>query len=119
MVWLKFVLSILFFLFGILFVVFALSNRENLIISLFPFSLVVEGPVYMVLFVVLFVGTMIGGMATWLSASQARRRHRAQERHLIWLRAKLGDGNTIPETSLLSSKKVRADIRQAKPKAET
>lgn len=53
-------------------VVFALHNKSNLALDLWPFGLVIELPVYLALAFALLAGALLGGMAAW--AGQARMR---------------------------------------------
>lgn len=67
-----------------LLIVFALANRQFVALNFNPFvappSLQQPGygvPLFLVLYVVLLVGVLLGGTATWFAQSQ----HRQRERH--------------------------------------
>ncbi|WP_375451200.1 lipopolysaccharide assembly protein LapA domain-containing protein [uncultured Devosia sp.] len=67
-----------------LLIVFALANRQVVALNFNPFVspdlLQTSGygvPLFLVLYVVLLVGVMLGGVATWFAQSQ----HRQRERH--------------------------------------
>jgi uncharacterized integral membrane protein len=67
-----------------LLIVFALANRQFVALNFNPFVspevLQQPGygvPLFLVLYVVLLVGVMLGGIATWFAQSQ----HRQRERH--------------------------------------
>ena len=73
-------------------IVFALANRHFVAINFNPFTAVdtatVPGygvPMFVVLYVVLLIGVMLGGTATWFAQSQHRRRekHWRREAHLL------------------------------------
>ncbi len=65
-----------------LIVAFAIANRQNVSISFDPFSdpdassAVITAPLFILLFMVLVVGTFLGGIAAWLSQGANRRRAR-------------------------------------------
>jgi uncharacterized integral membrane protein len=63
-------------------VVFALANRQLVVVNFNPFAPASEPggigvPLFLVLFLVLLVGVVLGGAATWF----AQGRHRHNERH--------------------------------------
>ena len=68
---------------AVVIVAFAITNRQSVTISFDPFSepsassAVITAPLFILLFLVLVVGTFLGGIATWLSQGAARRRARA------------------------------------------
>lgn len=73
-------------------IVFALANRHFIVINFNPFA-PVEGivapgygvPLFVVLYVVLLVGVLLGGTATWFAQGHHRRRekHWRREAHLL------------------------------------
>ena len=62
---------------------FALANRQSVTVSFDPFSSVDDPiatltlPLFLVLFLTLVVGVIVGGMATWFTQGVNRRRARA------------------------------------------
>jgi len=67
-----------------LLIVFALANRQLVVLNFNPFApvnqLAAPGfgvPLFLVIYVVLLIGVMLGGVATWLAQGQ----HRQRERH--------------------------------------
>ena len=55
---------------------FALSNRQTVTISLNPFGSDLSGPqmpLFLLIFIVLAVGILIGGLASWLNHGKIRR----------------------------------------------
>ena len=67
---------------AVVIVAFAIANRQGVTISFDPFSnpesssAVITAPLFVLLFVVLLVGTFLGGIAAWLSQGANRRRYR-------------------------------------------
>ncbi len=63
-------------------IAFAIANRQGVTISFDPFSdpgassAVITAPLFILLFLVLVIGTFLGGVAGWLSQGAARRRAR-------------------------------------------
>ncbi len=63
-------------------IAFAIANRQDVSISFDPFSdpaassAMIAAPLFILLFVVLLVGTFLGGVAAWLSQGGSRRRGR-------------------------------------------
>ena len=73
-------------------IVFALANRHFVAVNFNPFTAVdaatVPGygvPMFVVLYVVLLIGVLLGGIATWFAQGQHRRRekHWRREAHLL------------------------------------
>lgn len=67
---------------AVVIVAFAIANRQSVSISFDPFSdpnassAVMTAPLFVLLFLVLVVGTVLGGIAAWLSQGSARQRAR-------------------------------------------
>ncbi|HYH17203.1 MAG TPA: LapA family protein [Azospirillum sp.] len=59
-------------------VLFAISNREAVTLSLWPLPFTVEAPVYLATLIALLVGFIAGGVITWMGQGRHRRRARAQ-----------------------------------------
>jgi uncharacterized integral membrane protein len=79
--------------------VFAVSNRGNVAVGLWPLPDVVEIPVYLIVLVTLFVGFFLGALSGWFgghrrrrTARHDRRRIAALERELAATQARLDDG---------------------------
>jgi uncharacterized integral membrane protein len=86
----KLVTALMLILLALVLVSFAVANRQIVTVSLDPFdqanpALVVSQPVYLVVFVVLIVGVMIGGCAAWLRQARWRGRARRAEAQLSTL----------------------------------
>lgn len=59
-------------------VIFAVEHRQRVEVDLWPLPFQVAPPLYLMVLVGIFLGFLIGGMATWWS--QGRHRRRARER---------------------------------------
>ena len=70
---------------AIVVLVFAVANRQVVTLSFDPFSdpeasgAVMTAPLFILMFVVLIVGVVIGGVATWFTQGTNRRRARLAE----------------------------------------
>ena len=78
-------------------VVFALANRQSVMVDLWPFAISYEPPLFLLVLGALLVGFLLGVLVTWFAAGRtrdkARRAHyRASdlEREVAWLRRKQG-----------------------------
>lgn len=93
-----------------LLIAFALANRHLVTVNLNPFVAAVETgtggygiPLFVVLYVVLLVGVLLGGTASWFAQGTHRRRERHWRREAQQLsheldaqRRKAGQGATTP-----------------------
>lgn len=62
-------------------IAFAVANRQAVTVSFDPFSSAVPAyaatlPLFIIIFVVLIIGVLVGGLATWLRQGKWRRRVR-------------------------------------------
>ena len=79
---------------GIVIVMFAVANRESVAISFDPFdtrnpALVLQAPLYGLIFVLVGVGILAGGIAAWLKQHKWRVRARRAEAEARELRGRL------------------------------
>jgi lipopolysaccharide assembly protein A len=94
-------------------IVFAVSNRETVSLALWPLPFLVDVPLYLLFFVSLLVGALIGASAAWLAGRRVRRelrrRHgriQALERELSATQSQLADHPETPPTALPASRPV-------------
>src|SRR5262245_35793901 len=74
----RFALTVVFVPVAIVVLLFAVANRQIVTLSLDPFNaaapaLSFRAPLFLVLFVVLMVGVVVGGAASWLRQGRHRR----------------------------------------------
>ncbi len=55
------------FIIGLIAVVFAVSNRQAISISLWPFDAAIEAPLGLIVLAALALGLLLGGVVVWLS----------------------------------------------------
>jgi uncharacterized integral membrane protein len=102
---------------AVLIIAFAVANRHDVTVSLDPFStdhpaLALTQPLFVVIFVVLILGVVIGGAASWLRHGRWRRLARRLDRDAADLRARL----RIHETgSGRPSSLTEAELRDVTP----
>lgn len=94
----------------VLLVVFALANRQLVSVNINPFIAPPDAdaagygvPLFVVLYVVLLIGVLLGGVASWFAQGPHRRRERHWRREaqqlsqeLETLRRRNGQGGTTP-----------------------
>jgi|tagenome__1003787_1003787.scaffolds.fasta_scaffold20743264_3 uncharacterized integral membrane protein len=74
----RFALYLVFVPVAVVILLFALANREIVTLSLDPFgadepALAFTAPLFIVLFIVLMLGVLVGGIASWLNQGGKRR----------------------------------------------
>lgn len=60
-------------------VVFAVVNRQDVDVLIWPFGIQLQAPLFLVILLALFLGFLIGGLLAWFSAHAARRREKRQQ----------------------------------------
>ena len=80
-----------------LIVMFAVANREAITVSFDPFdpahpALAVQTPLFMLIFALVAVGVVVGGIAAWLKQHKRRMRARRAEAEARDLRVRLDSG---------------------------
>jgi uncharacterized integral membrane protein len=83
----KIVLAVVLIPLAILIVALAVANREIVTVSFDPFSasapaFILRPPLFVLVFVLVIAGVIIGGIAAWLRQSKWRRAARAREAEL-------------------------------------
>jgi uncharacterized integral membrane protein len=70
---------------------FAVANRQTVAISADPFPFVVEIPLFIVVFLALFVGLLAGGFLAWWRQGRWRQTARANKREVGRLNQQLNN----------------------------
>jgi uncharacterized integral membrane protein len=97
----RFISGLLLIALAVVLVAFAVANRQDVTVGFDPFdpahsALPVTGPLYLITFVALIVGVVVGGCASWLQQAKWRRRARWSEAEIAALRARL-NAPPVPE----------------------
>ncbi|MGE0153119.1 MAG: lipopolysaccharide assembly protein LapA domain-containing protein [Reyranellaceae bacterium] len=76
--------------------VFAVANREKVVVSLWPLPWEASLPLFMVMLLVLFVGLVLGGTIVWLGGHRYRATARQQTRSNESLRRQVAELKAAP-----------------------
>ena len=84
----------------VLFVAFAIANRQIVTLSLDPAPISIRAPLYSFVLAGIFVGLLAGGWIAWLRAGRRRSQLRDEQRSVRRLESKLSQAETaatVPE----------------------
>ncbi len=74
---------------ALLLVVFAVSNRESVMVTLWPLPVVLDAPLYLVVLLILLIGFLIGQLVAWINGRHWRREARRRARRIESLEREL------------------------------
>ncbi len=74
---------------ALLLVVFAVSNRESVTVTLWPLPVVLDAPLYLVVLLVLLIGFLVGQLVAWINGRHWRREARRRARRIEALEREL------------------------------
>ena len=97
----KIVTNILLLIIGVLLIVFFVANRQDVKISMDPFSLedpafYLELPMWAAFALTLFIGFGLGALGMWASSGNLRRRARTRKAEVRRLQRELELAATVP-----------------------
>jgi uncharacterized integral membrane protein len=99
----KIVSAVIFVPLAVVIVIFAVANREIVTLSLDPFdsaqpAYAIRMPLFILIFVLVILGVVVGGTATWFKQHKWRARARRAEAEARDLRARLDarSGHAVP-----------------------
>jgi uncharacterized integral membrane protein len=75
----KFIKTVLLTSITIIFILFAVANRQDVALHLFFSSTVIEVPLFIIIFVLLLLGVLLGGIANLFYGLRWRRKARLAE----------------------------------------
>jgi uncharacterized integral membrane protein len=89
-------------------IVFALANRQSVVVNFNPFAPADAGatvgvPMFLVLFAVLLIGVVLGGIATWFAQGAHRREERHFRRETERLHRELEVARRAPDNARISA----------------
>ena len=116
----KIIMAIVLLPLAVVMIAFAMANRQPLTVSFDPFSAgepaaSVTLPLFALIFLLLIVGVVIGGVASWLRQGKWRGSARRFERELQNLRAKLAASEGAPAKSTVVPAERSAQPLRLKP----
>lgn len=88
-------------------VVFAVSNRARITVTLWPFPFEIDTPLFLAVLLSLLLGLLIGLLIAWLASAPTRRESRARAKRIAALEREV-DGlrsNPPPAQSLSSDRR--------------
>ncbi len=65
---------------GFVVILFSITNRQSVVLDLWPLPLFVDVPIYGVVIATAVIGFIAGGIVAWFSGGRARRRARVESR---------------------------------------
>jgi uncharacterized integral membrane protein len=74
----------------ILAVLFAVSNRDGVVVTFWPIPVAIEAPLYLVVLLALVVGFLVGELVAWINGRHHRRHARRRARRIEELERELG-----------------------------
>jgi len=83
-------------------VVFAVSNRDSVTLTLWPLPITVEAPTYLIVLLTLLAGFLIGELAAWINGHRRRNEMRRMRRRIETLEGSLaarGQASAVPSQS--------------------
>ena len=103
-----------FLVIAITLILFAVSNRETVSVGFWPLPFLANLPLYLLCFLSLLIGALIGVAAAWIAGhrnrrelSARRRRIEALERELTATQSQLEDHPAPAKTQLSSTRQLR------------
>jgi lipopolysaccharide assembly protein A len=103
-----------FLVIAISLILFAVSNRETVSVGFWPLPFLADLPLYLLCFLSLLIGALIGVAAAWIAGhrnrrelSARRRRIEALERELTATQSQLEDHPAPAKTQLSSTRQLR------------
>lgn len=78
-----------FLVIAILLILFAVSNRETVSVGFWPVPFLADVPLYLVCFLSLLIGALIGSVAAWMAGHRTRRELGARRRRIEALQREL------------------------------
>jgi len=103
-----------FLVIAISLILFAVSNRETVSVGFWPLPFLADLPLYLLCFLSLLIGTLIGVAAAWIAGhrnrrelSARRRRIEALERELMATQSRLEDHSAPAKTQLPATRQLQ------------
>jgi lipopolysaccharide assembly protein A len=107
-----------FLVIAISLILFAVSNRETVSVGFWPLPFLADLPLYLLCFLSLLIGALIGVAAAWTAGhrnrrelSARRRRIEALERELMATQSRLEDHSAPAKTQLPATRQLQ-NVRQ-------
>jgi uncharacterized integral membrane protein len=107
-----------FLVIAIFLILFAVSNRETIAVGLWPLPFLADVPLYLLCFLSLLIGVLIGVSIAWIAGHSKRRELRtrrrridALERELMATQSQLDDHQAPAKTQLPTARQLRPFVK--------
>jgi lipopolysaccharide assembly protein A len=104
-----------FLVIAILLILFAVSNRETVSVGFWPLPFLADVPLYLLCFLSLLIGALIGSAVTWTAGHRNRRELRARRRRIEALERELTATQSQIEHHPATAKTQLPVTRQLRP----
>ena len=108
-----------FLVIAVVLILFAVSNRETVAVGFWPLPFLVEVPLYLLCFLSLAIGALIGMAIAWMAGHRTRRELRARrrridalERELVATQSQLDDYQGPARTQLPVTRQLRPLVKR-------
>ena len=75
---------------AVIIVLFAVSNRDGVVVTFWPIPVAIEAPLYLVVLLALVFGFLAGELVAWINGRHHRRHARRRARRIEELERELG-----------------------------
>ena len=107
-----------FLLIAVVLILFAVSNRETVAVGFWPLPFLADVPLYLLCFLSLAIGALIGVAIAWMAGHRTRRKLRARrrridalERELMATQSQLDDHQRPARTQLPTARQLRPFVK--------
>ena len=108
-----------FLLIAVVLILFAVSNRETVAVGFWPLPFLADVPLYLLCFLSLAIGALIGVAIAWMAGHRTRRELRARrrridalERELMATQSQIGEHSEPAKTQLPVARQLRPFVKR-------
>ena len=108
-----------FLVIAVVLILFAVSNRETVAVEFWPLPFLADVPLYLLCFLSLLIGTLIGVAIAWMAGHRTRRELRARrrridalERELTATQSQIGEHSEPAKTQLPVARQLRSFVER-------
>ena len=108
-----------FLVIAVVLILFAVSNRETVSVGFWPLPFLVDAPLYLLCFLSLVIGALIGVATAWMAGHRTRRELRtrgrrieALERELMATQSQFEDHSARAKTQLPVARQLRPFVKR-------
>ena len=108
-----------FLLIAVVLILFAVSNRETVAVGFWPLPFLADVPLYLLCFLSLVIGALIGSAVAWTAGHRIRRQLRALrrriqalERELTATQSQIGEHSEPAKTQLPVGRQLRPFVKR-------